>query len=34
MTSTRLRERLAEADDRIDPEEYTRALKAVRGIEE
>ena len=30
MTSTWLRERLEEAEDRVDPEEYVQALQYVR----
>jgi hypothetical protein len=31
MTPTKIRERLSEADDTIDPEEYVAALQYVRG---
>jgi hypothetical protein len=31
MTPTRLRERLAEAEDRVDAEQYVAAMQAVRG---
>jgi len=32
MTPTKVRERLAEADDAVDPEEYVSALQYVRGF--
>ncbi len=31
MTPTKIRERLEETDDRVDPEEYVSALSYVRG---
>jgi hypothetical protein len=31
MTPSKLRERLAEAEGRVDAETYVRALEAVRG---
>lgn len=32
MTPSRMRERLEEAEGRVDPEEYVRALQHVRGL--
>ncbi len=31
MTPTKIRERLSEVDDKVDPEEYVAALQYVRG---
>lgn len=33
MTPSKLRERLAEASDRVDKRQYARALQAVRGMD-
>ena len=31
MTPTKIRERMAECEGRVDPQEYVRALSYVRG---